>query len=217
MSRTVILSLATAATITIASLASSAADARGFGGGGMGGGGGRSFSGGSHFSGGNHFAGRSAGRNRLASLNTGRGGRTGHPGHGHGHSHWHHHHHWIFRDGIWVDIDGGVDDGFDVAPVVATPGPCTCLTKTYTPDGLVVFADVCTNEAASARVDGTDAAMTPVPPAEPNVEPKASDVTPLPSADSKAAQASQAPTSANYAGRTYKDFLAATQAAAQKN
>ena len=42
-------------------------------------------------------------------------------------------------------------------------------------------------------------------------------LTPLPPADSKAAAASQAPTSTNYAGRTYKDFLAASQAAAQKN
>jgi hypothetical protein len=208
MSRTIILSLATAATIAMASLASSAADARGFGGGGFGGGG-RNFSGGSHFSGGNRFAGRSVGHSRVAALNTGRGGRGGHPGHW---THWHNHH-WIFRDGIWVDFDGGVDGEVDAAPVAGTPGPCTCLTKTYTPDGLVVFADVCTNEAASARVDGTAAEVTPVPP----VEPKASNATPVPPADSKAADVSQAPTSPNYAGRTYKDFLAATQAAANKN
>jgi hypothetical protein len=216
MSRTIIFSLATAATIAMASLASSAADARGFGGGGFGGGG-RGFSGGSHFSGGNHFAGRSVGHSRVAALSTGRGGRGGHPGHpgkpgrpGHW-THWHNHH-WIFRDGIWVDIDGGVDGEFDAAPVAATPGPCTCLAKTYTPDGLVVFADVCTKEAASARVDST-AEVTPLPP----VEPKASKVTPPPPADSKAADVSQAPTSTNYAGRTYKDFLAATQAAANKS
>jgi hypothetical protein len=30
----------------------------------------------------------------------------------------------------------------------------TCLTKTYTQDGLVVFVDVCTKEAASAPVGG---------------------------------------------------------------
>ena len=42
-----------------------------------------------------------------------------------------------------------------VAPVaayaVARPavaGPCTCLTKEYTPEGAVLFKDVCTNEAA---------------------------------------------------------------------
>jgi hypothetical protein len=211
MSRTIILSLATAATIAMASLASSAADARGFGGGGLGGGG-RSFSGGSHFSSGNHFASRSVGRSHVAALNNGRGGRTGHPGHPGHWTHWHKHH-WKFRDGVWIDIDGGVDDDSYDASVAATPGPCTCLTKTYTQDGLVVFADVCTNEAASARVDGTAADITPLP----TPEPKASNVTPLPPADSKAAAASQAPTSTNYAGRTYKDFLAVTQAAAQKN
>lgn len=31
-------------------------------------------------------------------------------------------------------------------PVVA--GPCTCLSKTYTPEGAVVFKDNCTNEMA---------------------------------------------------------------------
>jgi hypothetical protein len=29
-----------------------------------------------------------------------------------------------------------------------TPGPCTCLTKTYLPNGAVLFRDVCTNESA---------------------------------------------------------------------
>jgi hypothetical protein len=31
---------------------------------------------------------------------------------------------------------------------VATPGPCTCLSKEYTPEGAVLFKDRCTNEAA---------------------------------------------------------------------
>ena len=31
---------------------------------------------------------------------------------------------------------------------VVTPGPCTCLSKEYTPDGRVLFKDRCTNEAA---------------------------------------------------------------------
>lgn len=34
-----------------------------------------------------------------------------------------------------------------VAPVVST-NRCTCLTKTYTPEGVVVFKDICTNEMA---------------------------------------------------------------------
>ena len=212
MSRTIILSLATATTIAAASLLSSAADARGFGGGGMGGG--RSFGGGGHVASMSHVStARSVGRSRVATLNNGRGGHPSKPGKpgGPGHLAHHHHHHWIFRDGIWLDIDDGYDDVID-EPVVATPGPCTCLTKTYTQDGLVVFADVCTKEAASARVDGNAADATPLPPAQP----KASNATPVPPADGKTADASQAPTSTNYAGRTYKDFLAATQAA-QKN
>ena len=68
-----------------------------------------------------------------------------------------HHGHWIFRGGRWIVVDPVVADaGPDVAPAapvvapVASSGPCTCLTKTYTPDGLVMFADVCTKEAASA-------------------------------------------------------------------
>lgn len=215
MSRTIILSLAAAATIAAASLASSSADARGFGGGGMGGG--RSFGGG-HFANAGHMTtSRNVGRNRLATNNTGRGGHPGHPGKpgGRGHLAHHHHHHWIFRDGVWVDFDDGYDgyDGF-AGELVATPtpGPCTCLTKTYTQDGLVVFADVCTKEAASAPVDGGAADVTPLPPAGP----KTSNATPVPPVDSKAADASQKPTSTNYAGRTYQDFLAATQSA-QKN
>lgn len=81
----------------------------------------------------------------------------------------------------------------DTAPVAAAPapGPCTCLVKDYTPDGLVVFTDMCTKESASAPVDG------------------------------RASNATDLPTSTNYAGRTYEDYLAANpQASApapQKN
>ncbi len=188
MSRKVILALATAATIAAAGLASSAADARGFGG--SGGGFGRSASigrvGGGHFS-------AKGGRTLTPILNPGRPGRPGFPGHGHL---AHHHHHRIFRGGRWIIID----DVVDVAPVVdPAPGPCTCLTKNYTPDGLVVFADLCTKESASARVDG-----------------KAADATPAPAVDDKAANATQLPTPSNYAGLTYSDYLAANpQAAAQ--
>ena len=186
MSRKVILSLATAATIITAGLASSAADARG-GGGGHSGGGGAHFASGGHV-GGSHFAGRGGRGGRIATARN--PGRGGHPGHGHP-NHWAHngHHHWMFRDGVWIDADGAVDETPDVAPVAAAPGPCTCLTKSYTPAGLVVFADVCTKEAASARVDGNTS------------------------------DATQAPTSSNYAGRRYKDFLAANAQAAsdQKN
>ncbi|MGD0315326.1 MAG: hypothetical protein ABSB37_05130 [Xanthobacteraceae bacterium] len=203
MSRKAILSLATA-TIIAAGLASTAADARGFGGGS---GGGRVASARS-LGGGNHLAGR-GNVGRLATLNPGRGGRGGHPGHGGLHGH---HHHRIFRNGIWIDVDGYADDYVD-APVVATPGPCTCLTKTYTKDGLVVFADVCTKEAASARVDGTATGAIEVP-----TDGKA---TPLSNAPVDNKATAQQPTSPNYAGRTYADFLGANSQAvsqaAQKN
>ena len=186
---TLTLALATAATIAAASLASTTADARGFGGGF---GGGRVASGG--FRGG-HIAG--SGRTLTPILNPGRTGNPrfprwpGHPGH-----QWayHPHGHLFFRDGRWIMIDQ-VDDE---APVAAAPGPCTCLTKTYTPDGLVVFADVCTKEAASARVDGSADTATPVPPAD-----KSSDAT------EAQPPVTAAPTSQNYAGRTYQDYLAA--------
>ena len=50
---------------------------------------------------------------------------------------------------------------YAAAPVAAAPR-CTCLTKEYTQDGLVIFQDVCTKELASAPV-GTTA--LPLPPA----------------------------------------------------
>ena len=74
------------------------------------------------------------------------------------------------------------------------PGPCTCLTKTYTPSGLVVFADVCTKESASATVYGNASAQaTQVP-----TTPVAATAVPM----------SVVPTSPDYAGRTYEDYLA---------
>ena len=47
--------------------------------------------------------------------------------------------------------------------VAAAPRPCTCLTKEYTPDNLVVFKDVCTKEVASAPVGNTQVQL-PMPP-----------------------------------------------------
>lgn len=43
-----------------------------------------------------------------------------------------------------------------VAPRPAAPaaGPCTCLSKEYTPEKLVVFRDRCTNEMAAAPLGG---------------------------------------------------------------
>jgi hypothetical protein len=176
MSRKVILALA-AATVAAATLASSDISyARGAfrpGGGGM------------HFTGASHFA------------RVGRFPRLRDPRDPGRHIGLHEHHrHWAFRNGIWIEVDDV--DAVDAVPA-ATPGPCTCLTKNYTPTGLVVFADICTKESASAPIDGTaDAAQAPT--------------TTPPAAQAPAATA----TPSNYAGRTYQDYLAANgQTAAQ--
>ncbi len=206
MSRTLILTLAAAATLTVASFASTASYAHGF-------------SAAGHAS----FGGRLSvgGRVGTGRVGTGRIGRLGdgpgRPGHGYpgrgypGRWAGHGHGHWIFRGGRWIVIDPVVGGLPDAGPVsVASPGPCTCLTKSYTQAGLVVFADVCTKEAASAPVGGATSDATPVPPANS----KSNDTAPV----APAADASQTPTTANYAGLTYQDFLKANaQASADKN
>jgi len=185
LSRKVIIALAAAAALAAPLLGSSASYARGFGGG-------------MHFGGGgSHFAARSSfvGHRTVGISRVGRVGRIGrinvprHPFHPIWIGHLHHPHmHWIMRAGRWVEVDDvAAVDVTPVTPAVA-PGPCTCLTKTYTPTGLVVFADICTKESASAPVDSTaDATQAPTTPPPPN-----------------------------FAGRTYQDYLAANpQAAAQ--
>lgn len=170
MSRKVILTLAAAATVAAAALAtSSASDARSIRYGG----------------GASHFASTNARVNHIPRLQ-----EPHDPGHHIGLRE--HHRHWAFRNGIWVEVDDVIADTVDVAP-----GPCTCLTKNYTPTGLVVFADICTKESASAPVDSTaDATLAPT--------------TPSPAAQAPAA------TPSNFAGRTFQDYLAANpQAAAQ--
>jgi len=153
MSRKVILTLATAATIAVSALASSAADAHGFGGGGFGGGHGGGFGrmGGGGFG---HF-----GHSSFY-----RPGRWGHWNHWSHWNHWNHWRHWGYYHHRWYWPGYGYGVYGGLAPVGAvsgpianpTPGPCTCLTKTYTQDGLVVFADLCTKESASAPVGGTN-------------------------------------------------------------
>jgi hypothetical protein len=66
------------------------------------------------------------------------GGHGGHVHRPHFHPHWH----VRYRRPIWY-----------ARPVVYTAvrpvaGPCTCLSKEYTPEGAVVFKDRCTNEMA---------------------------------------------------------------------
>jgi hypothetical protein len=106
-------------------------------------------------------------------------GGSGHPGGGHhdggghhgDHAHFHHDFHFRYAHGrLYVR---------PVSYAVREPAPCTCLTKGYTPEGIVVFKDLCTKEMASAPVAGS----------------------------SDQAQAEQAPN--NYGGRTYQDYLKA--------
>ena len=107
----------------------------------------------------------------------------GHGGHGGGHpgghwGHWGHYRHYVhFHDRVYVRP-------VSYAVRTSTPGPCTCLTKNYTPEGRVVFQDLCTKEMASAPADGS------------------SDQT----------QNEQAP--ASMAGQTYQDYLKANPQAA---
>jgi hypothetical protein len=162
--RTALFAFAAALVVGLATLASSAADARPNGGGGH-------SQGGRGVVGGGHGMGRHPGIVR-------------HPGHGHGrhipglnrhihlrrHIHVGHHrigcwrHPWlcrpIVRNHCWhhpwhwhcrrpVHVVGGYYP-VAAAPAVVRPvaASCTCLRKTYLPNGAVLFQDVCTNESA---------------------------------------------------------------------
>jgi hypothetical protein len=61
------------------------------------------------------------------------------------HNHWH----WRFawRRNYWIAPVIGTGFAATYATTPAT-NRCTCLTKDYTPQGAVVFKDVCTNEMA---------------------------------------------------------------------
>jgi len=109
------------------------------------------------------------------------GGRGNHPG---THNYPHHHHTHLYIKRYY-----GHTYVRPVRYAVPVAGPCTCLTKDYTPEGQVVFKDLCTKEMAMAPVDGAP----------------------------ENASAVEAPT--NMAGKTYQDYLAANPQAqaAQKN
>jgi hypothetical protein len=154
--RNTMLALAAVASLGIASLATTtSADARGFGGGFSRGGGGGHI--GMRIGGGRHIGGMRVGGMRHVGI------RHIHRPHiriGHRHPNWcrwhgrcHVHVRWqrplIYGAGV-------VATSYAVAPAVAVaPRPCTCLTKEYTPDNLVVFKDVCTKEVASAPIGNT--------------------------------------------------------------
>jgi hypothetical protein len=120
----------------------------------------------------------------------------------------HHHWHWVFRGGAWVYVDDVVVDTAvvgAVAPVAADPAPigsCTCLKKTYTPAGLVVFSDMCTKEEASAPVSTSTSDATETP-----TSPSAAPMSPV--------QVSDMSKAVDYDGRTYADYLAANPGVAQ--
>jgi hypothetical protein len=67
---------------------------------------------------------------------------------GYFHPHWWHPH-WQFgwRHPYWIApvVGGGVAASYAATP---TSNRCNCLTKEYTPEGAVVFKDVCTQEMA---------------------------------------------------------------------
>ena len=68
-----------------------------------------------------------------------------------------------------VATAGLVATSYAVAPAIATAKPCTCLTKEYTPDNLVVFKDVCTKEVASAPIGNTQVQLQLPPQAQEQV------------------------------------------------
>jgi hypothetical protein len=64
--------------------------------------------------------------------------------------HWPHHPHWNvhYRPYYPAPVVVGGPTYIPSRPVAAAPGPCTCLSKEYTQEGVVVFKDRCTNEMA---------------------------------------------------------------------
>jgi hypothetical protein len=153
--KSTILALAAIASLGTFALASTDASARGFGGGGGGGGGGMRMSGGGHVSSFRTPGIRTSGL-RGSSFAFRRIVRI-HP------PHWHPHYRFGWRRPYWI------------APVVATGvatyataptwNRCTCLTKEYTPEGAVVFKDLCTKEMAMnpPEVSAPAAEYTPAP------------------------------------------------------
>ena len=160
--RNTMLALAAVASLGIASLATtSSADARPFGGGFSRGGGGGHM--GMRIGGGRHIG----GAHRIGRVHIGHRIRIAHRPHFHPRPHWCHRFPW--RCKVHVRWPRPIIYGAPVIAAAATYATapvaaprCTCLTKEYTPDGLVIFQDVCTKELASAPT-GTTA--LPAPPA----------------------------------------------------
>jgi len=66
----------------------------------------------------------------------------GHHVHRHAHRHWRHRHVHVYPRPVIYSAAPAV---YAAKPAV---NPCTCLTKEYTPEGALLFKDICTNEAA---------------------------------------------------------------------
>jgi hypothetical protein len=170
--RTSMFAIAAVAALGAASLitTTTSADARGFGGGGFHGGGMGGGHAGMRMGGGvrmGHVGVRTVGIRQVGVRHVGIrhiGIRTGnwcrYSGRCGLHVRWHRP--WV----VPVATAGLVATSYAVAPAVATAKPCTCLTKEYTPDNLVVFKDLCTKEVASAPAGNTQA-LLPAPQPEP--------------------------------------------------
>lgn len=109
------------------------------------------------------------------------GGPRIHVGHRPHFRHVHHRPHWChWKNGcrahvrwhrplIYAAPVVAATTAYAVRPAYTAPR-CTCLTKEYTQDGLVVFQDVCTKEVASAPAGNQALAPAPqeqAPPAQP--------------------------------------------------
>ena len=74
--------------------------------------------------------------------------------------HWHlrWHRPYIYGGAVGVAAMAAAPAYAAVAPRPAA-APCTCLSKEYTQDGMVVFKDRCTNEAAAAPLANSQQSM----------------------------------------------------------
>ena len=124
--KSTLLAVAASAALGLAMLAPTAASAHGGGHGGGGHGGGGMHGGGGHGGGGHGGGSRRPRSHRLR----------------HYHPRWHVRYHRP----IWYGVRPVYTAYSPRASSAA--GPCTCLSKEYTPEGAVLFKDRCTNEAA---------------------------------------------------------------------
>jgi hypothetical protein len=110
--------------------------------------------------------------------------------------HWHPHHKplLIVQQPVYQPIVRNV-----VRPVtVAAPKVASCLTKEYTPEGMLIFKDLCTKEMASTPIPGTPAAAAAMQQMQGNPQGIPQGSGPV----------SEAPAPNNFAGKSYEEFKA---------